>query len=148
MVARLKPGVTDKQARVELDTLARRLGPTYPASDKTNGFVSQRAGSLPPQQRDAVIAFLVALLVVFLLVLAIACANVANRLFAQAANRQRDMAVRLALGAMRGRLRRQMLVESVLLGLGGGAVGVLLSLWATRALSVCLCRFLSILAFP
>jgi len=135
VVGRLKPGVTRAQAEIELDTIAKRLASMYLGIERTNGFVSQRAGSLPPQQKDAVLAFLAALLVVVLLVLAIACANVANLLFAQAASRQRDMAVRLALGATRGRLRRQMLMESLLLGLGGGTVGVLLSVWTTRALS-------------
>jgi len=135
VVARMKPGVTRAQTNAELDALAKRLALSYPATDKTNQFEIQRAGSLPHKQRTAVFAFLTALLVVVLLVLAIACANVANLLFAQAASRQRDMAVRLALGATRGRLRRQMLMESVLLGIGGGAVGVFLSLWTTRALS-------------
>ncbi len=135
VVARLKPGVTRKQAAAELNTLAGRFAQTYPATDKGNGFVFEQAGSLPPSERGAVLIFLTALSVVVLLVLSIACANVANLLFAQAAGRQRDMAVRLALGATRGRLQRQMLTESLLLGVGGGVLGITLSLWSTHALS-------------
>ncbi len=135
VVARLKPGVTRKQAAAELNTLAGRFAQTYPATDKGIGFVFERAGSLPPSERGPVLIFLTALSVVVLLVLSIACANVANLLFAQAAGRQRDMAVRLALGATRGRLQRQMLTESLLLGLGGGVLGITLSLWSTHALS-------------
>ena len=135
VVGRLKPGVTRAQAAAELNTLAKRFALNNPKTDKGNRFSIDQAGSLPPRQRGGVVLFLAALTVVVLLVLAIAGANVANLLFAQAASRQRDMAVRLALGATRGRLRRQLLMESVLLGLGGGVLGVLLSLWATRALS-------------
>jgi predicted permease len=134
-VARIKPGVTQKQVAAELRTLALRFAHDNPATDKDNTFAFEQAGSLPPKQRGAILIFMAALLVVVLLVLLIAGANVANLLFAQAASRQRDMAVRLALGATRARLRRQLLMESVLLGLGGGVIGVLLSLWATQALS-------------
>ncbi len=135
VVARLKPGVTRTQAAAELKTLAKHLAQAYPATDKGGGFVFEQAGSLPPREKGTALLFFAALSIVVLLVLSIACANVANLLFAQAAGRQRDMAVRLALGATRRRLQRQMLVESVLLGLGGGALGVLLSLWSTRSLS-------------
>lgn len=134
-VARLRPGASRKQAASELDTLAHRLAVTYPKTDKENTFIFEQAGSLPPRQRTAVLTFLLALSVVVLLLLAIAGANVANLLFAKAAGRQREMAVRLALGATRSRMRRQLLIESTLLGVAGGAVGVLFSLWSTQALS-------------
>ena len=135
VLARLKPGVTREQAAAELKTLASRFAQSNPATDKGNGFFFEQAGSLPPSVSGDTMLFLAALSAVALLVLAIAGANVANILFAQAAARQRDMAVRLALGATRARLQRQMLTESLLLGLGGGVLGVLLSLWATSALS-------------
>jgi len=135
-VARLNSGVTRQQAAAELDTLAQRYALTYPETNKGVRFVFEQAGSLPPRERGPALMFLSALSVVVLLVLAIAGANVANLLFAQAASRQRDMAVRLAVGATRGRLQRQMLIESLLLGLAGGALGVLLSLWSTHALSL------------
>ncbi len=135
VIGRLRPGVTREQAASELNTLAHGYAKAYPATDKGIGFVLTQAGMLPPRERSSTIAFLAALSVVVLMVLIIAGANVANLLFAQAAGRQRDMAVRLALGATRGRLQRQMLLESLLLGLGGGALGCALSLWTTSALS-------------
>ena len=134
-IGRLKDGVTPAQAAAELDLIARRLAKANPATDKNQGFRFERAGSLPPRDAATVKVFLAALSVVVLLVLCIACANVANLLLAQAAGRQREMAMRLALGAARGQLLRQMLTESVLLALGGGVLGVLLALAATRGLS-------------
>ncbi|MGC1463722.1 MAG: ABC transporter permease [Terracidiphilus sp.] len=135
VVGRLGPGVTRTQAKAELNTLAQRFAQSYPNTDKGAGFVFEQAGTLPPRERGTVLVFLSALTIVVLLVLTIAGANVANILFAQAASRQRDMAVRLALGATRWRLQRQLLFESLLLGLGGGLLGVMLSLWATKSLS-------------
>ena len=135
VVARLRPGITRTGAASELDTLAHRFATAYPKTDKDNTFVFEQAGSLPPRERNAVLTFLLALSIIVLLLLAIAGANVANLLFAKAAGRQREMAVRLALGATRGRLRRQMLVESTLLGVAGGTLGIVLSLWSTQALS-------------
>jgi len=135
VVARLKPGVTRAQAAAELGVLARRLARAYPATDKDGGFRFEQAGSLSPRDKPAVIMFLGALTVVVLLVLSIACANVANLLLAQASGRQREMAVRLAMGATRGQLLRQLLTESVVLALGGGPLGVALAMWATEALS-------------
>jgi len=135
VVARLRDGVTRNQAASELDTMAHRFAAEYPKTDKDNAFRFEQAGSLPPRESAAVLTFLSVLGVIVLLLLAIAGANVANLLFAKAAGRQREMAVRLALGATRARLRRQLLMESTLLGVAGGALGVLLSLWATQALS-------------
>ncbi len=135
VIARLKPGVDRKQAGAELGAIARQFAMAYPKTDKGLSFVFEQAGSLPPRERSSVLLFLTMLSVIPLLLLAIAATNVANLLFAQAAGRQRELAVRLALGATRARLRRQLLLESVLLGIGGGVVGTLLSLWSTTGLS-------------
>jgi predicted permease len=115
--------------------MAQRFATAYPDTDKGSGFRFEQAGSLPPRDRSAVLLFLAALSVVVLLVLGIACANVANLFLAQAAGRQREMAVRIALGATRGQLIRQMLVESILLAVAGGVLGIAMALWATSALS-------------
>lgn len=136
VVARLNPGVTRTQAAAELGVLAQRFAKSYPDTDKGGGFQFEQAGSLlPGRDRSRILLFFAALSVVVLLVLGIACANVANLLLAQAATRQREMAVRIALGATRAQLLRQMLAESILLALGGGVLGTALSLWATSALS-------------
>jgi predicted permease len=135
VAARLQPSVTKAQAMQELNVIAERLAQAHPETDKNNGFHLEPTNAPPPRGKRAVVFFLTALSTVALLVLCIACANVANLLLAQGAQRQREMAVRLALGATRAQLLRQLLLESLVLSLAGGVVGVLLSLWATYALS-------------
>lgn len=135
VVGRLRPGVTRAQSAAELNVLAQRFALAHAETEKDGGFRFETAGTLSPHDKSAVMIFLGALTVVVLLVLCIACANVANLLLSQASGRQREMAVRLAVGATRGQLMRQMLTESVVLAIGGGLLGVMLSLWATRALS-------------
>lgn len=135
VIARLQPGITQTAASAEMKVLGERFASEHPESDKGDNFRLAPAGSLPPDDKKALDMFLGALSIVVLLVLCIACANVANLLLAQGAQRQREMAVRLALGATRPILLRQMLLESVVLALGGGVLGVALSVWATYALS-------------
>ncbi|MDE3201043.1 MAG: ABC transporter permease [Acidobacteriota bacterium] len=135
VVARLRPGITLDQASAEMEPLSADLANIFPDSDKGFLFSLRKAGSLPPRESGVVKIFLAALMAVVLLVLAIAAANVANLLFAQALSRQREMAVRLALGATRTSLRRIVLLESLLLSLAGGMLGVALSLAATRGLA-------------
>jgi predicted permease len=135
VIGRLNAGVSRAQVAAELEVLARRFAKAHPESEKDLGFRFETAGSLPPRDRAAVQLFLAALSMVALLVLCIACANVTNMFLAQTAGRQREIAVRLALGATRAHLLRQMLTESMLLALGGGVCGVALSWWATQALA-------------
>lgn len=89
VIGRLSPGVSRTQAAAELSTLAQRFAAAYPETDKGGGFRFEQAGSLPPREKSAVLMFLSALMVVVLLVLSIAGANVANLLLAQASGRQR-----------------------------------------------------------
>jgi predicted permease len=135
VIGRLNAGVQSSQANAELKILAQRIVKAHPDGNFDDGFHFERAGSLPPRDRSAVILFLTALSLVALMVLGIAGANVGNLFLVQAAGRQREFAIRLALGATRRHLLNQMLVESVILSLVGGFAGVALSVWATRALA-------------
>ena len=135
VVARLKPGVSRAEAAAELQLLSQRFAQAHPDPEKNLGFRFDQAGSLPPSDKSVVLLFFSTLMLVVFLVLLVACANIGNLFLARAAGRQQEMAVRIALGATRGQLLRQILTESVLFSLLGGLFGVLISVWATGGLS-------------
>ena len=131
-VGRLKDGVSVEQARGDISAIARRIYQTNEKSDYLlrDGTVVPLQDSITSTVRSPLLILLSA--VGFLLL--VACANVANLLLAQASVRERELAIRGALGAARGRLVRQFLTEAFLLSLIGGAVGVLAALWGVAAL--------------
>jgi len=133
MIGRLKPGVSMQQADDELNSIMRELVREYPKEYAARSTV--RVVPLPDYIAGRVSAALWILMGAVGFVLLIACANVAHLAMARAAGRSQEMAVRAVLGARRLRLARQLVVENLLLGVMGGALGVLLALWGVRAMS-------------
>jgi predicted permease len=134
-VGRLKDGVTKAQAEAALAALTNQLAQEHPQENEGRGLRLLPPGLFLPEIRDSVITFSAVLMGVVGLVLLLACVNLANLLLARATERRKEIAIRLALGASRARLVRQLLTESVVLSLAGGALGLLIATWVNDLVS-------------
>jgi macrolide transport system ATP-binding/permease protein len=129
---RIKPGVTTAQAHAELQAMTEQLAREYPGENRKATVILRAPGSVSVDEEEKQIFLILPISVI--LVLLIACANIANLMMARAARRQKEIGARLALGATRQRIIRQLLTESLLIALIGGALGLLLAWWALNAL--------------
>jgi macrolide transport system ATP-binding/permease protein len=133
-VGRLKTGVDAHQAEASLNLLGQQLAKEYPDANEGQSIKLDAPGFIIPDLRGAVVSFTWVLMAAVGLVLLVTCTNLAGLMLARATDRRREIAIRLAMGANRLRLIRQLLTESVLLSFVGGAVGVLLALWIVKVL--------------
>jgi predicted permease len=142
LAGRLKPGMTDALVSARLDALSWQLEAAYPAENKNQALTTSplpRLSTSTAPRDDTALTGLTALLMGLSgVVLVIACLNIANMLLARGSARRKELALRLALGARRSRLVRQLLTESLLLAVAGAGLGLILSFWATQALGVSL----------
>ncbi len=129
VIGRLKPGISMKTAEAAINSIATQLGREYPKEDAGVSIVLSPPGMAGNFLRGAITGFSAVLMAVAGMVLLIACVNLASLLLARASDRRKETAIRLALGASRGQLIRQLLTESLLLSVAGGAAGILLAYW-------------------
>lgn len=134
IMGRLKPGISLAQAQAEMSTLASSFQKEYPLAEKNVGIFVTPVWGAHYGVQDFLRSVLGFLMIVAALVLLIACVNVANLLLARATSRQKEIAIRAALGAGRNRLIRQLLIESLLLAAAGGIGGIFLALWGASLL--------------
>ncbi|PYU90882.1 MAG: hypothetical protein DMG08_16715 [Acidobacteria bacterium] len=143
-IARLKPGVTLAQARAEMDAIGRRLARQYPKDNADKSATVTRMDDYGLRDHWKILR---ALLAAVGFVLLIACVNVANLMLARGSARQKELAIRRALGAGRWRIVRQMLTESLLLAGMGGISGLLLASWGMSLLAARLPNYLRYVPF-
>lgn len=134
-IARLRDGVSIEQARADLDTIARRIHDQYGKKEMSDYFLTDAtvmplADDIVGNVRSSLLTLFGAVILLFL----VACANVAGLLLARTSARRKELAVRAALGAGRGRLVQQLFAESLVLSVAGGVLGILLATWTTRLL--------------
>jgi macrolide transport system ATP-binding/permease protein len=142
ILGRLVPGISLKQAQDETDALVRQFATTYVTHDHTLSVVLERTAFFGNTDDRRFQAGVGAVMVIFVMVLLVACANVTNMLVARGAARQKEISVRLALGASRARVVRHLLTESMLLALGGGVAGLALAAAAGKLLWIALDQIL------
>ncbi len=134
-IGRLKPGVTMAQAESALNAIGHGLGEEYPQDDGGMRVVLVPPGLAGAYLRNPIIGFVAAMFAVSCLVLLVACVNLAGMLLARAGDKRKETAIRLAIGAGRGTLIRQLMIENLIVALLGGAGGALLARWVMRALA-------------
>ena len=134
-LGRLRPGATIDGANAALDTIFARLEQDFPDTNEGMGARAKSFGTFPAMNREADTLVLLAMLALVGLVLLIICGNVAGMVLARCTTREREIAVRMALGSSRGRVVRHLMVETLVLAVAGGTLGVLMAFWGTAVVA-------------